>query len=107
MGTAKTVQGDVLRSFLQRRGRGVDGRNVALRILTPTRTPSQARRPHASQRRHGKPTCVAITIEHGFKAQTPGVIGKTAAAVALVQVEAGFVPVGDVYLQNPAMFFDL
>ena len=63
-------------------------------------------RTHARQRRHAEAAGIAEAVEHMLEAQALGVVGKTLAAVALVQVEAGLVALGDVERQAPLVFVD-
>ena len=71
------------------RTRGVDGGDMR-------RTPRQSC--------HGEAAGVAVAVEHALKLQTAGVVGKLLAAVALVQVKACFVALGDIERELPVVF---
>jgi hypothetical protein len=83
---------------LERRAGRIDRHHLA--ILHPGRA-------LAGQRGHGKTPGVAIAIEHAAQAQALHAVGKALAAVALVQVEAGFVALGNVERQAPLVLVDL
>ena len=83
---------------LERRAGRIDRHHRA--ILHPGRA-------LAGQRGHGKTTGIAIAIEHAAQAQALHAVGKALAAVALVQVEARFVALGNVERQAPLVLVDL
>ena len=74
------------------------------RSTSPSSTPGAL----AGQRRHGEAAGVAIAVEHLLRSpQALHAVGKALAAVALVQVEAGLVALGDVQRQRQLVLVDL
>ena len=57
----------------------------------------------AGQRGYGKAAGVAVAVQHALKLQAARIGGKLLAAVALVQVKAGFVAFRDIQAQHPVV----